>query len=104
MEKNNIEKIYELTPLQQGMLFHHLYSPGSTVYNMQVDFMLDGELDHDALQQSWTFLIARHAVLRTVFAWERMEKPYQIVHRQTTFEITHHDMSGVPENELEIVR
>ncbi|HHO59788.1 MAG TPA: hypothetical protein ENJ64_06050, partial [Thiotrichales bacterium] len=91
MEKSNIEKIYALTPLQQGMLFQHLYSPESSVYNMQVDFTLEGDLDIDALQQSWSFLVERHAVLRTVFAWERMEKPYQVVHRHADFKMMQHD-------------
>jgi len=29
MKKDNVEAVYELSPVQQGMLFHSLYAPSS---------------------------------------------------------------------------
>ena len=88
---DGIEQIYELTPLQQGMLFHTLYAPGSSVYNNQLEVTLEGSLGKDALEQAWQGLVERFAPLRTSFVWERVEKPYQVVHRVVPLAIACHD-------------
>ena len=48
-----VEDVYPLTPMQEGMLFHTLYAPGSGVYVEQSSFMLDGPLDVEALERAW---------------------------------------------------
>ena len=88
---NDIQDIYELTPLQQGMLFHTLYTPESSSYNVQLCSHLKGKLDEGAFQKSWALLLERYIVLRTSFVWERIEKPYQVVHRNAEMEIQKHD-------------
>jgi Condensation domain len=47
-----IEEIYGLTPLQQGMLFQTLYAPESSIYNLQLELVLDGNLDEGALERA----------------------------------------------------
>lgn len=79
---DNIEAIYPLSPMQQGMLFHTLYTPESGVYFEQVCFTLHGDLDVAAFERAWQRLIERHPALRTVFAWEKRDKPLQVVRRQ----------------------
>ena len=77
-----IEDICDLTPLQQGMLFHSLYTPDTTVYLIQLALTLEGRLDLDLLDEAWQQLAQRHAALRCAFLWERMERPFQLVHKQ----------------------
>ena len=99
---DDIEEIYELTPLQQGMLFHSLYAPESSVYNIQVEFALEGDLDEAALEKAWRSVVERYAPLRTSFVWERVEKPYQVVHRRADLKIARHDwraLSAVEQDE-----
>ena len=79
---NNIEDIYELSPMQQGMLFHTLYAPESEVYFEQLLCILSGELNFTAFQQAWEQVVARHPVLRSSFYWEEIEKPLQMVSKQ----------------------
>ena len=86
-----IDDILELTPLQQGMLFHTLYAPESSVYNIQMEFALEGALDESALERAWSLLAERHSALRTAFVWERVEKPYQLVHHRVRLDIVRHD-------------
>ena len=88
-----IEDIYELTALQQGMLFHSQYLPDSSVYTVQVDMGIGGALDRDALARAWAAVVARHAALRTTFVWERVERPYQLVHRELDAAVAWHDWS-----------
>lgn len=79
MGKPQIEAIYPLAPLQEGMLFHSLYAPRSGVYIEQLKFTIQGHLHLSHFQQAWEHVIARHAVLRTLFRWERRDKPLQVV-------------------------
>ncbi|MBW4636041.1 MAG: amino acid adenylation domain-containing protein [Iphinoe sp. HA4291-MV1] len=82
MKKNNIEDIYQLSPMQQGMLYHALYAPHSGVYCQQFSCTFTGKLDVQAFEQAWQQVVARHVVLRTAFIWERQDQPLQVVYRQ----------------------
>jgi amino acid adenylation domain-containing protein len=88
---SKIEDIYPLSPMQQGMLFHSLYAPESGVYFEQLSYALHGPLDVSALKQAWQHVIARHAILRTVFVWEGRDKPLQVVRKQTRLPWEDHD-------------
>ncbi|MCC5645815.1 amino acid adenylation domain-containing protein [Nostoc sp. CHAB 5824] len=79
---NNIEDLYELSPMQQGMLFHTLYAPESEVYFEQLLCILQGELNFPAFEQAWHSVVARHPILRSSFYWEEIEKPLQMVNKQ----------------------
>jgi len=79
--KENIEDIYELSPMQQGMLFHTLYTEGSDSYFEQFCYNLSGELDEGSFRKAWEEVVARHGVLRTSFQWKGISKPVQLVNR-----------------------
>jgi len=79
--KANIEDIYELTSMQQGMLFHSLYSEGSDAYIEQFCYDLSGELDIEIFKESWQRVVDRHSVLRTGFQWKGISKPVQLVNK-----------------------
>ncbi|WP_298917451.1 non-ribosomal peptide synthetase [uncultured Nostoc sp.] len=79
---HRIEDIYPLSPIQQGLLFHTLYVPESQMYFEQWSCSLHGNLNLAALQQAWQQVIQRHPVLRTVFNWQSLDEPVQIVRRQ----------------------
>src|ERR1051325_758878 len=82
MNTDNIEDIYGLSPMQQGMLFHSLYAPRSGVYCIQFITALSGSLDPRIFKQAWQEITDRHAILRTAFFWEDLDKPLQVVRRQ----------------------
>ena len=76
-----IEDIFPLSPMQEGMLFHTLYSPDSAAYFEQLAWRAPDDLDADAFRRAWHHVLRRHDVLRAAFAWEGLERPLQIVLR-----------------------
>jgi condensation domain-containing protein len=78
-KKRNIEAIYALSPMQQGILFHCLYDPEESLYVIQCPCTLSGKVSSEALQQAWQEVVNRHSVLRTFFAWQGLKEPVQIV-------------------------
>jgi amino acid adenylation domain-containing protein len=90
----NLEDLYELSPMQQGMLFHTLYSPKLGVYFEQSIFTIEGDFDRSAFQRAWQQVVTRHPILRTGFMWDGLEKPLQIVYRNVNVEIDEHDWRG----------
>ncbi|HEY4748702.1 MAG TPA: condensation domain-containing protein, partial [Steroidobacteraceae bacterium] len=86
-----VEDIYPLTPLQQGLLFHSLYEPLSTVYVTTLTCRLAGPLDVDAFQAAWASVVDRHAVLRTAFLGHELQTSLQVVLRRAALPVRHHD-------------
>lgn len=98
MAKNNIEDMYPLSPLQEGLLFHALYTPESGVYFQQLKFSLHGKLDVAAWQGAWEQVINRHPILRTAFIWTRQDKPLQVVRKQVKLPWLEEDWRTLPED------
>ncbi|WP_313918244.1 amino acid adenylation domain-containing protein [Tahibacter sp.] len=97
LTRDAVERVYRLTPLQAGMLYHELETPGASPYHRQVRFEIEGEIDAAACEAAWNGLLARHAMLRSVFDWERTAQPLQIVLRQqrVAFEARDADAAAV---------
>jgi Condensation domain len=87
----NVAAIYPLTPMQQGMLFHTLYTPESTLYFEQLCCTLQGELDVAKFTAAWQQVADRHGVLRTAFIWENINKPLQVVGKVVNLPWVHYD-------------
>ncbi|HBL59459.1 MAG TPA: non-ribosomal peptide synthetase [Cyanobacteria bacterium UBA8803] len=90
-QQQQVEDIYPLSPLQQGLLFHTLSAPGSGIYVSQVSFTLHGNLSVSVLKQTWQLIVARHPIFRTAFVWESLEQPLQVVHQQVHLPWQQHD-------------
>ncbi|HSS51725.1 MAG TPA: amino acid adenylation domain-containing protein, partial [Thermoanaerobaculia bacterium] len=101
VSRTDIEDIYGLSPLQQGLLFHLLESPGSGIYCEQLVCTLDGELDPAALERAWQRIVDRHPALRTAFVWQGVREPVQVVRRQVDFRLAQHDWRPLAGEEQE---
>jgi amino acid adenylation domain-containing protein len=105
MSRKNVEDIYPLSPMQQGMLFHTLYADEPGVYFVSHWLTLEGRLDGDAFQRALQEVVNRHAVLRTAFLWERREEPLQVVRERVRVPLSTHDLSAFsPEEQAEHIR
>jgi len=94
-DKKNIESMYYLSPLQEGLLFHRVAEGETDPYFCHYVFLLEGALDYDAFEQAWQRAVHRHPILRTAFVWEGVDKPMQIVCRTLSLPIHRHDWRGL---------
>jgi alpha-ketoglutarate-dependent taurine dioxygenase len=81
MNLANVEDLYPLSPIQEGLLFHMLYAPTQGFYVQQACTLLKGYPDIDALRMAWQAAIDRHPILRTEFVWEQLSQPLQLVRK-----------------------
>jgi amino acid adenylation domain-containing protein len=95
-----VEDIYELSPLQQGLLFHTVRAPNAGMYCEQVVYALES-LDVQAFERAWQRAIDRHPVLRTSYHWEDLAKPVQVVHHGVAVPLVQQDWRDVPLDERE---
>lgn len=75
----NVSDIYPLTPTQAGLLYHTLRSPEDGLYFQQISCTLHGDLDIHRFRSAWEVVVARHPALRTIFLWEGIDEPLQLV-------------------------
>jgi len=101
MATRNLEDVYPLSPLQEGILFHSLYAPESGVYVEQLSCALVGPLDAAAFARAWERVIERHAVLRTAFVWKSQKRPLQAVQREVALPLSSEDWSQLAAGERE---
>ncbi|NIM16561.1 MAG: amino acid adenylation domain-containing protein [Candidatus Aminicenantes bacterium] len=96
-EDMEIEWIYPLSPMQNGMFYHSLRNKESNAYFEQFVFPLHGELDQSLFEDSINTLIERHNVLRTIFAHEGLDEPLQIVLKKREMRLHYEDISHLNE-------
>jgi hypothetical protein len=96
---SNVDDIYELTPLQRGMLLHTAHDGATDMYLSQQNYIAEGELDPDTLVEAWNAVVHAHPALRTSFHWEGLDKPLQVVHRHVDLPVHRHDWSDVAHEE-----
>ena len=86
---DKIEKIYPLTSLQEGMLFHYMIDPNTTDYILQYVLDIEVELSVDNVVIALDLLAKRYSILRTVIFYENIKKPQQIVLKERKIEFNH---------------
>ncbi|MBS2545255.1 non-ribosomal peptide synthase/polyketide synthase [Catenulispora sp. NL8] len=92
---------YPLTPMQAGMLFHGLLEPDGDTYLNQVQLVLSGVTDSDALAEAWQRTADANPILRTRLSWQHSAEPVQVVQQRAVIPVTRHDWSGQPAEQIE---
>ncbi|KAF9981875.1 hypothetical protein BGZ65_003475, partial [Modicella reniformis] len=94
----NIQDIYPLSPLQEGILFHHLMETKGDLYLLVSCSAFETRQLLDRYLDAAQHVIDRHDILRTGFMWESLSTPVQVVWRQAPLSIMelHFDLTDGP--------
>jgi amino acid adenylation domain-containing protein len=83
----NVQDIYPLAPLQDGILFHHLLTPESDPYLLPQPFLFESREQLEAYLAALHAAVARHDILRTAVVWEGLSEPVQVVWRHAPLSV-----------------
>lgn len=75
----NVDAVYPLTAVQNGILSHCLRDPDSDAYLVQMSCTIVGELDPQAFHAAWGQVFSRHAMLRSIVIWDKLDQPVQVI-------------------------
>ena len=95
----NVADIYPLTPTQTGILYHVLRSPQDDVYIQQISCTLQGPLDVEQFKRAWHKVVDHHPALRSIFLWEGVDEPLQVVRQAVTIPWDILDLRDCPREE-----
>jgi hypothetical protein len=79
MNRQHIEDILPLTPMQQSMFYRYLRKPESKLYFEQNCYQLTGVVEVSRIKEAWNRVAAANEMLRIVFRWQRLKRPVQMV-------------------------
>ncbi|MFZ5893335.1 MAG: amino acid adenylation domain-containing protein [Myxococcota bacterium] len=97
----NVQEIFPLTPLQQGILYHSVEVDRSRApYFFQLCFRIRGRLDVGGLERAWGRVVARHELLRADVQWQKTKEPVQLVYRTAEVHIRREQWSALGEAQI----
>lgn len=98
---SEIQKIYPLSPMQEGILFHSLLDADSQVYFEQAVLSIDGEFDKNIFEKSFNLLVDRYDILRTTIVYDGIKRPRQVVLKEYPVSISFEEITNLSEEEKE---
>lgn len=91
--KKNIEDILPLTPMQESMLVQYIKDPNNSQYFEQLVMNLEGNIEIDSFVKAWRHVTITNEMLRTIFKWDKLEQPVQIILKEYEIPIRTFDLS-----------
>lgn len=75
----DFDVIYSLAPLQQGILFQHMFSEKRSEYFIQNLFDVTGTINEIWIKEALYLLTVKYPVLKTAFVYDELQNPKQII-------------------------
>ncbi|HWD31775.1 MAG TPA: amino acid adenylation domain-containing protein [Pseudomonas sp.] len=97
LDPRQVQDLYPLSPMQQGMLFHSLYAQAQGEYINQMSVCVEG-LDPQRFRDAWQATVDAHDILRTAFlSGGSLSQPLQVVQRDVQVPFSYEDWRGRPD-------
>ncbi|KAG0228104.1 hypothetical protein BGX31_006714 [Mortierella sp. GBA43] len=84
---SNVQDIYPLLPLQDGILFHHLLTTTGDPYLLGSQMAFENRELLDRYLQAFQKVVDRHDILRAAFIWKDLSTPVQVILRRATIPV-----------------
>ncbi|WP_259418057.1 non-ribosomal peptide synthetase [Bacillus toyonensis] len=97
MKVNKVEKIYPLSNMQKGILFHAIEDKNSDAYFEQIILDIKGYVDETIFEESFNEIMKRHEVLRASFNY-KLDEPLHVILRDRKIKFSYNDVSNLDLN------
>ncbi len=97
LRKELVENILSMSSTQEGMLYQYLKKPHAGLYYEQITYFLHGKIEILDFIKSWQLVIQKNAALRTIFKWEKLSKPVQVILKKIQLPYVIYDLTGEQE-------
>ena len=87
--------------MQEGMLFHTMKDNDSYAYFEQIILSISGNINVDYLEESLNRLIEKYDILRTIFLYENVKQPMQVVLKERKTTIYYEDLTHMENDQKE---
>lgn len=93
IKKEDVEDVLPLAMMQEGFLYQYMRASFKGNFE-QFCYRLRGNINLAALTLAWNAVVASNEMLRTVFRWENIHQPIQIVLKDRPPTINHYDLTS----------
>jgi hypothetical protein len=83
----DVQDIYPLSPIQEGILFHHLADIEMDPYILSTLMSFERREQLDTYIRALNAVIAHHDIFRTALVWDGLAFPVQVVHRSAVLAV-----------------
>lgn len=104
IERQDIEALYRLTPLQEGMLFHTLEGSQPGMYVEQMTSRAPARIERTRWEDAWNRVLASQPMLRAAVAWEGLAQPMLVIMRSAKARVQVHEIDATADDDEAFAR